>query len=759
MADWTATAAGVEGSSPEAPAILPARYRDEGAVGLGGMGQVRRVHDASLDRTLVMKIMRTELAAKPIARARFQREARITAGLQHPGVVAVYDQGELADGRLWYTMREVRGPTLGGLEAPLWTQVEALARVAQALAYAHQQGVVHRDLKPSNIMVGAFGEVLVLDWGLARRVGEVAESDPASPVTGPGLTQAGAVLGTPAYRAPEQTAGQRVGPAADVYALGAMLRDVLASEAEAPAELIALSQRALAHAPADRFPDAAPFAEALGAWLAGSLRRAEARLVLDEAEALLRTLAARRQEADALASQAEAALAPLPPHAPVEQKLPGWRLEHAAQEKARAARLLEIEVVQKARAALERAPDLREAHALLAGLYHERAVDAEARRDADAAAEYVALLRAHDRGRFADWLAGRGTLSLATTPPGARVEVWAIAEEDRRLVPRHPVDAGVTPIVDFPVDSGAYEVRLAPPGGPVVALSAHVGRAERWTPGPPDDPGRPVALPAALGADEVYIPAGWCQVGGDARAPDGLAARRVWIDGFILQRSPVTQADFLAFLHDLYAHGRDDEARQHAPQEMVAGTERRPLFSPGPDGRLAGLAAERDHPVVMVDHAGVRAYAAWLSARTGHAWGLPHELAWEKAARGADGRHFPWGDRFEPTWACSLHTAPGPPARASVHAFPTDESPYGVRGLAGNVRDWCGNLFLTAPPEEGAVVEPVVLDPGHVPDAAYLAVRGGSLLSLPDFARSAARYGGRPGLRYGTVGFRLARRA
>ncbi|MCA9528217.1 MAG: serine/threonine protein kinase, partial [Myxococcales bacterium] len=165
MADWTATAAGVEGSSPEAPAILPARYRDEGAVGLGGMGQVRRVHDASLDRTLVMKIMRTELAAKPIARARFQREARITAGLQHPGVVAVYDQGELADGRLWYTMREVRGPTLGGLEAPLWTQVEALARVAQALAYAHQQGVVHRDLKPSNILVTRDGTVKLLDFG------------------------------------------------------------------------------------------------------------------------------------------------------------------------------------------------------------------------------------------------------------------------------------------------------------------------------------------------------------------------------------------------------------------------------------------------------------------------------------------------------------------------------------------------------------------------------------------------------------------
>ncbi|MEZ4473665.1 MAG: SUMF1/EgtB/PvdO family nonheme iron enzyme [bacterium] len=171
----------------------------------------------------------------------------------------------------------------------------------------------------------------------------------------------------------------------------------------------------------------------------------------------------------------------------------------------------------------------------------------------------------------------------------------------------------------------------------------------------------------------MHIPAGWCRIGGDPRAPDGLARRRVWIDGFVLQRTPVTQRQYLAFLRDLIAQGREAEARRHTPQDMLTGADRQPLFTPGPDGQLAGLPDQADHPVVLVDHGAVRAYAAWLSARTGHRWGLPHELAWEKAARGADGRLFPWGDRFEATWACTLHTAPGPPTHASVEAFPTDE--------------------------------------------------------------------------------------
>src|SRR5689334_22830123 len=132
-----------------------------------------------------MKLLRVDHVDRDDVRRRFLVEAQITAQLQHPGIVSVHDRGELPDGRLWFTMEEVRGRTLRDVLDELhaegfgatpsgWTfrrAVDAFARIAQAMAYAHSRGVVHRDLKPENLMVGEFGEVLVMDWGLAGRVG------------------------------------------------------------------------------------------------------------------------------------------------------------------------------------------------------------------------------------------------------------------------------------------------------------------------------------------------------------------------------------------------------------------------------------------------------------------------------------------------------------------------------------------------------------------------------------------------------------
>ncbi|MCA9527349.1 MAG: protein kinase, partial [Myxococcales bacterium] len=138
-------------SSARIAGLLPVRYTDQGLIGTGGMGEVRRVQDRVLARTVAMKVMRLVLATSPSARLRFIREAQVTAGLQHPGIVAVHDQGELADGRLWYTMQEVRGETLEAMlpAVPLRRRVEVLARVAQAVGFAHRASIIHRDLKPS----------------------------------------------------------------------------------------------------------------------------------------------------------------------------------------------------------------------------------------------------------------------------------------------------------------------------------------------------------------------------------------------------------------------------------------------------------------------------------------------------------------------------------------------------------------------------------------------------------------------------------
>ncbi|MCB9553405.1 MAG: serine/threonine protein kinase [Myxococcales bacterium] len=152
------------------------RYEDLGLIGRGGQGEVRRVRDHKLGRELAMKILRP--MPSPKARARFRLETAITVALQHPGIVPVYDRGITGDGRPWYTMKIVEGRQFVDCilathreTDPAWTLrrlVDAFCRVCEAVAFAHEQGVVHRDLKPQNVMVGRFGEVVVMDWGLAR---------------------------------------------------------------------------------------------------------------------------------------------------------------------------------------------------------------------------------------------------------------------------------------------------------------------------------------------------------------------------------------------------------------------------------------------------------------------------------------------------------------------------------------------------------------------------------------------------------------
>ncbi|WP_267888118.1 serine/threonine-protein kinase, partial [Sorangium cellulosum] len=195
-------------AAPEPP--LPARYRDLGLIAGGSFGEVRRVRDTMLDRVLAMKVLRARFTRAPESRARFLAEAKLTADLQHPGIVAVHDLGEFEDGRLWFTMREVRGRTLGEVldelhasagpdgfrETPSgWTfrrLIDAFARLGQAVAYAHSRGVVHRDLKPENVMVGEFGEVLVMDWGLGRRAGSAPPSHGGAPPGGGAPSSGGA---------------------------------------------------------------------------------------------------------------------------------------------------------------------------------------------------------------------------------------------------------------------------------------------------------------------------------------------------------------------------------------------------------------------------------------------------------------------------------------------------------------------------------------------------------------------------------------
>ncbi len=265
-------------------AALAGRYEIQRELGRGGMATVYLAHDVHHDRPVALKVVLPELAAS-IGNDRFQREIKLAARLQHPHILSVYDSGE-AGGQLWFTMPFVEGESLRDrlvreTQLPIEEAVRIVREAALALDYAHRHGVVHRDIKPENILLSD-GQALVADFGIARAVG--AEGS---------LTKTGMTVGTPAYMSPEQASGERnIDGRADIYALGAVLYELLAGEppftgptaqaiisralTETPRPLAAVRPavsaslqsavtKALARTPADRFPTAAEFARALGA--------------------------------------------------------------------------------------------------------------------------------------------------------------------------------------------------------------------------------------------------------------------------------------------------------------------------------------------------------------------------------------------------------------------------------------------------------------------------------------------------------------
>jgi tetratricopeptide (TPR) repeat protein len=341
-------ASGTAGPVPsgDGPAeVSPEHYRVEGEFARGGMGRVLLARDRRLGRTVALKELHED--AGPGAAGRFVREALVTARLQHPTIVPVYEAGRWPGGRPFYAMKLVEGRSLDGLLRDAGSLAGRLAllphliAVAEAVAYAHSQRVVHRDLKPANVLVGPFGETVVVDWGLARELvagGAVEHEEPGTvPATagagqtGAGQTVTGTVLGTPHYMPPEQARGLPVDERADVYALGAMLYFLLAGapphagrsaeealaaaadgrvepverrEPEAPADLVAIARQAMAAAPGDRYPSARELAADLRRFQTGQLVRVHRYSTRE----LLRRFVRRHRTAVLVASALSAAL-------------------------------------------------------------------------------------------------------------------------------------------------------------------------------------------------------------------------------------------------------------------------------------------------------------------------------------------------------------------------------------------------------------------------------------------------------------------
>lgn len=316
------------------------RYRDQGRLGRGGMGEVRLCQDVRIGRDVALKVIRDDRAEHERARARFFKEARVQGQLQHPAVVPVYDLDATASGLPYFTMRRVAGQTLADIlrledrgEYTRHRLLSAFSQVCLAVDYAHERRIIHRDLKPSNIMLGDFGEVYVLDWGLAKALDDedrLPEGEDTGPISfdefgGSGETVEGEVLGTPGYMAPEQLDGVHgnVDQHADIYALGAILFELLTSQplhprktpqqavgstiegadaraharypdSQVPPELEAICVRATQYDRADRYASARELQQAVERYLEGDrdaqLRRELAQSYLEQAMQAFETL-------------------------------------------------------------------------------------------------------------------------------------------------------------------------------------------------------------------------------------------------------------------------------------------------------------------------------------------------------------------------------------------------------------------------------------------------------------------------------------
>ncbi len=781
----------------------PQKYAVVGSIGHGGGGDVFEVRDQDLRRSVALKRLRREHDSPAMlqlflqeAQLTAQLEHPNIVPVHEMGATA---RGEpfFTMKRVWgQTLQDV----LRGLSrrdpdvVARFTGTRLLIiflEVVRGVAHAHARGVVHRDLKPANVLIGVHGETLVADWGLAvpDRLPPETAYGALPPVEWPSarIDELG-ISGTLQAMPPEQARGEPLDRRADVYALGVILYEMLTGERpfswkspreaalssslpEAPRgrsphreiseELQAICLRCLEPDKARRYAGAGELAVVVESALTGSRRRQVAMLIEGEARLSLQRMRELQAERERLRAKLAELSAVVKPWDGEVQKRPLWEAEE---------RLFDVDIaiddalditLDRLTQSVGQDPSYTAAEDLLADLHLELFIDAERRGHRRDQHFHRRLVERHHRGRHEAILAGRGLVTLRVKKGDLdaadySVTCTALVERGKRIVAAddvplpEPERGGRVQNLSLPKGSYLFAVRPrsdstdddaadtadVDDGFAPTTVHVQVGRQANIE--------LTVTLPktSSLVDGFVHIPAGPFIAGGDAESQNAGPRRDVELPDFFIARSPVTCSEYLDFLNAMAATDKGAAAR-HVPRTKPDGGA---LWEAGADGRYAlprydadGNPVLADAPVMGVSFFDAQAYCAWRSAETGIAYRLPSEDEWEKAARGVDGRFFPWGNGFDSTFCKMATSRPGRPQPEPVRSYPVDRSVYGVFDCAGGIREWCNDFYDDAKETRS--------------------LRGGAWYFNPSFCRVAFRHGYLPHIVFTNFGFRLAKSA